>query len=148
MASPPPHVSYHLFRHFKQKLWRQERCLGSVNKSEHTEQDTSSRRLWNSFVRSMMASGTKANWPSMHSTPNNEVLWLSIFSFSRKERTTSQSQIVIVKLKPDVKWSITKKDYRKSSIKLPGGLVSPLWSKNAWRSQVCTKCIKPRTVEA
>ena len=45
MFSPPPHISYHRLRHLKQKLCRQESCLGSVYKSEHTEQETSPQRL-------------------------------------------------------------------------------------------------------
>ena len=92
MASPPPHVSYHPVKHFKQKLCRQERCLGSVNKSEHTEQDTSSRRLWNKVVRSMMSSTTSELWPLKQFTLNNEVLWLSMFSVSRnlKREWTNQ----------------------------------------------------------
>jgi len=81
MASPPPHVSYHPSKHFKQKLCKQERCLGSVNKSEHTKQDTSSRRLWNKVVRSMMSSTTSALWPLKQFTLNNEVLWSSMFIF-------------------------------------------------------------------
>ena len=96
MASPPPHVSYHPFKHFKQKLCRQERCLGSVNKSEHTEQDTSSRRLWNKVVKSMMSSTTSELWPLKQFILNNEVLWSSIFSLSRnlKGELTNQRTLL------------------------------------------------------
>ena len=140
MASPPPHVSYHCFRHFEQKLWRQDRCLGSVNKSEHAEQDTSSRRLWNSVVRSMMALGTKGKWPSMHSTPSNEVLRHSIYSFSRKQRTTSQSQTAIVRV------NYCETETRRKMINNKERL-SPLRRKNAWKPQLFMKYVKPSTVK-
>ena len=86
MFSPPPHISYHRLRHLKQKLCSQGSCLGSVNKSEHTEQETSPQRLWNSVVGSMVASGTKAKWPSMH-----------ISSFSETKQTSNQSRIAVLR---------------------------------------------------
>ena len=43
----------HCFKQCRQKLCKHGRCFGSVNMSEHTEQDTSSRRLWSNVVMSM-----------------------------------------------------------------------------------------------
>ena len=164
MACPPPHVSYHRFRHFKQKLCRQERCLGSVNKSEHTEQDTSSRRLWNSIVRSMMSLGTKAKWPSMHST--NEVLWLSILSFSRKHNKARRAnhdrgckspcrasfslpflkcKSVILKLKPGVKWSKPPRTHALGSDSLyynKEHLKARKYTRDNWLKQILKTTVK------
>ena len=72
MVSQPWLVLCHCFKQWRQKLCKHGRCFGSVNMSEHTEQDTSSRRLWSSVLISMSF--------SRNSTRNNLVLWLSLLA--------------------------------------------------------------------
>ena len=56
MVSRPWLVVCHCFKQCRQKLCKHGSCFGSVNMSEQTEQDTSSRRLWSNALISISCS--------------------------------------------------------------------------------------------
>ena len=56
--SRPLHVLCHCCKQCRHKLCKHGSCFGSVNMFEHTEQDTSSQRLWSNVLISMSSSRT------------------------------------------------------------------------------------------
>ena len=99
-----PLVRWIPFRQWRQKLCKQGNCLGSVNVHIHTEQDTSSWRLFNKVFISMEKVGNKVTfqkfWP---------ICWRSrewLCEWTRKSCLVTQTKLCIINQSNSVSWHV------------------------------------------